>query len=286
MEQRARFGPAGNPDSFYAAGNKASLDMPEWLASQGLNAYEYQVTHGVNVREATARAIGEKAKEFGISLSMHAPYYISLATEDPAIVVNTQKHFIKSLEVAHWMGADRIPFHIGGIGKQSRPVALELAKRRLADVMEEVERQGLTHVYLAAETHGKGNQLGTVAEIIEVCKISKQLIPTVDFAHMYAVAGGGYDKVADYAAVFDVIGEALGDDVSRNLHIHFSHIEFTKAGEKRHWTFKDPYGPPHEPLIEFIASRGYTPRIICESAGTQAEDAKIMQDFYLELLKK
>ena len=31
-----RFGPAGNADSFYAAGFKSSLQAPAWLQSLGL----------------------------------------------------------------------------------------------------------------------------------------------------------------------------------------------------------------------------------------------------------
>ena len=175
--RNALFGPSGNPESFYAAGHKSSLAMPEWLANQGLNAYEYSLTRGVNIGEATARALGEAVERFGIAMSVHAPYYISLATTDEATAANTRNHFLKSLTAARWLGADRIAFHMGGIGKLARPKALELAKQRLTEVLTEADRLGLVGPKLAVETHGKLNQLGTVAEIIEVCKLSSQLIP-------------------------------------------------------------------------------------------------------------
>ena len=85
----ALFGPSGNPESFYAAGHKSSLDMPEWLAGQGLNAYEYSLTRGVNIGEETARALGVAAARCGIAMSVHAPYYISLATLDETTAANT-----------------------------------------------------------------------------------------------------------------------------------------------------------------------------------------------------
>ena len=282
---KALFGPAGNPDSFYASGRKASVDMPEWLAEIGLGAYEYQLTRGVNVGEATARSIGGNARQYGVRMSVHAPYYISLATEEEGTAANTLQHFIKSLEAATWLGADRIAFHMGGIGKLSRRAAMELAKRRMSMVLEEAARRGLEGPKLAAETHGKINQLGTLAEVIEICKLSSQLIPLVDFAHLFAVAGGGYGKPEEYGQVFEQIAEELGEETACSLHIHFSSIEFTKGGEKRHWTFQDDFGPPHQPLIQWIAQHKLKPRIICESSGTQAEDAKTMQDFYLSLLK-
>lgn len=279
----ANFGPAGNPDAFYAAGKKASAEMPEWLAVLGLNAYEYQCSRGVTIKEETASNIGRKAVEFGIKLSIHAPYYISLATEDETIAANTKRHFLKSMRAAKWMGADRVVFHIGG-GKQERSSAMERAKRLFAGVLDEVEKEGLAGVFLAPETMGKQNQLGTLAEVIELCKMSPLVIPAVDFGHLHSVSGGKYTTQQEVEAVFDEIGNQLGSEVAKHLHIHFSRIEFTKAGEKRHWTFDDPYGPPHEPLIEVCVKRGFTPRIICESAGTQAIDAKTMQDLYLSLL--
>ncbi|QDR81058.1 TIM barrel protein [Sporomusa termitida] len=283
----AQFGPAGNPDAFYEAGYKASADMPVWLAGLALQAYEYQCSRGVHVGQATAERVGEQAVLYGVKLSIHAPYYISLATEDETIAGNTLRHFLRSLEVAEWMGADRIVFHIGGPGKGGdRRQAMERAKRLFAQVLDQAERLGLTGPYLLPETMGKQNQLGSLAEVLELCKLSKRVRPAVDFGHLHAVTGGGYLTKQEFAAVFDKIGETLGPEAARNLHIHFSRIEFTKAGERRHWTFADPYGPPHEPLLAVVAEQGYTPRIICESAGTQARDAIAMQDFYQGLLKK
>lgn len=281
----AQFGPAGNPDAFYEAGNKASLQMPAWLAGMKLTAYEYQCSRGVNIKEETARDIGRQAALHGIKLSIHAPYYISLAAEDEKIIANTQNHFLKSLEVARWIGADRIVFHMGGPGKQERKVAMERAKRSFYEVLELVEKNGLTDIYLCPETMGKQNQLGSLAEVLELCTMSQWVRPAVDFGHLHAVTGGHYVTKQEMEQVFDTIGEKLGAEVAKKLHIHFSRIEFTKGGEKRHWTFCDDFGPPHEPLMELCALRGFTPRVICESAGTQAIDAKTMQDLYFSLIK-
>lgn len=279
-----RFGPAGNPDAFYAAGHKASLQMPAWLSGMKLTAYEYQCSRGVNIKEETAREIGSKAAEYDIKLSIHAPYYISLGTDDEKIMINTQNHFLKSLEVARFMGADRIVFHMGGPGKQERSHAMEQVKRSFSAILEQVEKRGLTGIYLCPETMGKQNQLGSLGEVLELCTMSEWVRPAVDFGHLHAVTGGKYNTRQEMETVFDAVGETLGMEAAKNLHIHFSHIEFTKGGEKRHWTFADEFGPPHEPLMELCARRNFTPRVICESAGTQADDAKVMQDLYFSLI--
>lgn len=282
----ALFGTAGNPEAFYASGHKASVEMPSWLAELGLTAYEYQCGRGVNIRQATAASIGSKAQEFGIRMSIHAPYFINLASEEENIIANTQKHFLKALEAAQWMGADRIVFHIGSPGKKERSEAMGRAQKAFAAVLEKAEQNGLTGVYLLPETMGKQNQLGTLAEVLSLCSMSEWVIPAVDFGHLHAVTQGRYTEFIEYENVFDTVGEALGGEIAQNLHIHFSKIEFTKAGERRHWTFDDPYGPPHEYLLELIAKRGYSPRIICESAGTQAKDAKLMQDIYFSMISR
>jgi len=135
---------------------------------------------------------------------------------------------------------------------------------------------------------GKVNQLGTLDEVIEQCRVDRHYVPVVDFGHMNAREIGGYFVTSDdYRRIFDKIALGLGDEVARNLHCHFSKIEFTGAGEKKHLTFADTvYGPEFEPLIEAIVKENLTPRIICESAGTQAEDAKAMKNYYEKLMEE
>lgn len=274
-----RFGPAGNSDSFYAEGLKDSARMPAWLRDRGLNAYEYQCSRGVHVGEATARKIGEQAALAGVSLSIHAPYYINTATEDERIRQNSQKHLVKSLQVARWMGANRVVFHPGGT-KLGRELSLDNARRFLTEFLAETEEY--EDIQLAPETMGKRNQLGSdLDEVLTLCKLSPRVIPAVDFGHYHAVTGGSLRAKADFLAVLDHIGKTLGWEVLRRLHIHFSPIEFTKAGEKRHGTFAEKeLGPSFAPLAEAMVQLGMTPTVICESAGSQAEDALLMKRIF------
>ena len=80
----AIFGPAGNAASFAAAGFHATVDAPAWLAQMGLTAYEYQCGRGVRIGTDTAQKIGQAARDNGIILSLHAPYFINLSTDDDA----------------------------------------------------------------------------------------------------------------------------------------------------------------------------------------------------------
>lgn len=282
----AYFGTAGNPEQFYTDGLKASVDMPKWLLEQGLNAYEYSAGRGVKLKEETAQKIGAKALEYGIKLSVHAPYYINLATFDSEQMEKNVNYFITTVQAAQYMGADRVVFHAGGQGKNERKIAVEQVKKRLAQVLERLVKLDYTTVKLLPETMGKKGQIGTLEEVIDFCKLSPLLEPTVDFGHLHAVAEGAYMTKDEYLRAFDMIGAGLGKDVLQTLHVHFSKIEYTKAGEKKHWTFADDFGPPFEPFIEAVVDYGLTPRVISESAGTQDKDAFVMKEYYEKCCKK
>jgi deoxyribonuclease-4 len=281
-EKDILFGTAGSPANFQAEGFKASADLPGWLRGKGLDAYEYSAGRGVHIKEDTAALLGEAARREDIRLSLHAPYFINLAISDPAQQEKNRRYFTAAAMAARAMGTDRVVFHAGGQGKWPRAAALELTKKNLADVLEELARRGLDGARLLPETMGKKGQIGTLEEVTELCLLCpERLRPAVDFGHLHALTGGRYIDRADYAAAFDYIGERLGQAVLRDLHVHFSRIEFTGAGEKKHWTFADPYGPPFEPMLDVMLQYRLTPRVICESAGTQEVDARAMKEYYL-----
>ena len=280
----AKFGPAGNSDSFYASGHKSTLEAFGWLSEIGLDAYEYQAGSGLRTSDATLAAIGKKAKEHGILMSLHTPYFISLSGIETEKRLKSIDYITQSVKAAELLGADTIVIHSGSAAKISRSEAMNLARDTLERAAEAVDG---TAVKLGLETMGKVNQLGTLDEVIELCKTAKCYAPVVDFGHLNARECGGVFPDADaYKRVFDKIGDALGDEFARNLHCHFSKIEFTGSGEKKHLTFADnDFGPDFEPLAEVIVKYGLAPRIICESDGTMAEDALSMKRACLALDK-
>ncbi len=281
------FGPAGASPSFYAEGHKSSLDMPEWLKKRGLNAFEYQCSRGVNIGEEMAGRLGRAAAERDIIMSIHAPYYVNLSSTDPKIKAKTKMHLLKSLKIARVMDAKKVVFHPGSGSGGDRKEILARAKAFLREILVEVAEEGLSHIKLAPETMGKRNQLGSLEEVLELCELGSGLTPAVDFGHLHALTGGGFLEISSFAAVLDRIEERLGKECLQKLHIHFSPVEFTAAGEKKHRnTLETGYGPYFTPLAQLLVERNLTPTIICESAGRQAEDAMIFRDIYLKLLGK
>ena len=280
----ATFGPGGNSESFKLAGCKSTLQAPAWLSSIGLDSYEYEAGNGLVAGAAMLSAIGLEAKKYNIKMSYHTPYFISLSGVDPEKRLKSINYIEQSINAAHLLGAKTIVVHTGSAAKISRDEAMRLAADTLIKTLEAVDTRGIK---IGLETMGKKNQLGTLDEVLELCRIDSALVPVVDFGHLNARdCGGVFYDVDSYMKVFDIIDRKLGAEIACNLHCHFSKIEWTTAGEKKHLTFEDEiYGPVYEPLMEAIAKNSLTPNIISESAGTQSDDALAMKKCYKEFLK-
>ena len=280
----AKFGPAGNAESFPY---KSSVDAPRWLHELGLDCYEYQCGKGVRVKEDTAVALGRQAQEHGISLSLHAPYFINLANPDPESQEKTIGYITSSCLVADQMGATRVVIHSGALMKRTREEAMNIALPFLKEIVAVCQDQGFGHITLCPETMGKINQLGDLDEVLRLCQVHESLIPCVDFGHLYARSLGKDEGAEAVERMLSRMESELGTDRASRFHSHFSHIEFTpNGGEKCHRTFDDDggYGPAWEPLAQAVAERGWSPTFICESAGTQAEDALTMKKIYQSYL--
>ncbi|MBQ8895829.1 MAG: TIM barrel protein [Clostridia bacterium] len=276
----AKFGPGGNSDAFRAAGLKSTLQAPRFVRELGLEAYEYEAGNGITGSNDMFLAIGMKAREHGIKMSFHAPYFISLSSVEKEKRNNSVEYIRRSAEVSSLLGADTMVVHCGSCAKISRETAMEYASETLEATAIMMQDCGYT-TKVGIETMGKVNQLGTLDEVLRLCKISKCFAPVVDFGHLNARDRGVFYTADDYKRVFDTISAQLGASYAENLHCHFSKIMYTEMGEKKHLTLEDDvYGPQFEPLAEAIVSLGVSPTIICESAGTQSDDAVFMKMTY------
>ena len=282
---KAFFGPGGNSEAFKLAGGKSTLDAPGWISSIGLDAYEYEAGNGISASPAMLLELGDLARRYNIKMSFHTPYFISLSGVEEEKRLKSIRYISDSLNAANLIGAGTIVVHTGSAAKITRHEAMKLAGDTLVKTLNAVDTHGIK---IGLETMGKVNQLGTLDEVLELCRIDSSLVPVVDFGHMNArECGGVFNTKDDYLRVFDRIDRALGSSVAKNLHCHFSKIEWTGAGEKKHLTFADTFfGPEYEPLVEAIVENSLTPTIISESAGTQSDDALAMKKYYEELKRE
>lgn len=274
-----RIGPSGNSIGFYESGKKHTYQAPQWLSEIGLTAYEYSFGRGVHITDETAKLIGDEMKKYDIALSIHAPYYTNFANPDPEMIEKSIGYIVQSLNAMKKMGGDRVIFHPATCGKMLRSDAVSLAKNNVEKLMQALnEGLGFDDYVLCPETMGKLAQIGTVEEIVDFCKLDSHLIPCYDFGHINSYSKGGLKGKDDYRKIIDYTFSELGEEKAKNIHIHFSKIQYGNSGEIRHLTFADEiYGPPYEPLAEIIDEYRMTPVIICESKEVMAEDALIMK---------
>ena len=280
MNDTPRFGTAGLADS-YTVKKFDPAAIAAYTAGFGLTAFEYQCGRGVRLAHDKAAALGAACAERDIALSVHAPYYISMSSLEEDKRLHSIDYLLQSCALVKALGGRRVIFHSGSCGKQSREEALEKALDTMERAVKACDEAGYGDCILCPETMGKVNQLGTLDEVLALCAVDKRITPCIDFGHLNARDLGILKTTADFENIFISIKNALGTDRLKCFHSHFSKIEYSAGGEKKHLTFADEiYGPDFEPLGELIAKRNLSPTIICESAGTQAEDALYMKQCF------
>lgn len=277
----AKFGPAGNSESFAAEGYRKSEDAPAWLAAKGLTAFEYQCGRGVRCGEETALKIGAAARAHGIQMSIHAPYFINLSSEEDERMEKNVGYVLETARLAVPLGATRMVVHCGGQGKLTRERAMRNTHENVKNILRALDEAHLTGCTVCLETMGKKSVLGSAEEVCELVAADDRLLPCIDFGHLNCRTNGGLSTREDVARLFDLMENTIGVERTRTMHAHFSHIEYNAKGEVRHLTFADTvFGPDFLPVAQETAARGYAPTFICESAGTQAEDAVTMMECY------
>lgn len=278
-----RFGPSGNSEAFYQEGFKETAQAPAWLNKKGLNAFEYAFTLGQFLSDKTAEKIVAEGKKYDIEFSVHAPFYINFANNSDTSYENNFKFMFNSIDGLKKLGGRHCVLHIGSQMKMTREEAFANIKKNFNEFLREFERQE-TGVFLCPEAMGKYTQMGTVDEIYEICTWSDWVIPTLDFGHINCVMQGALKTKDDFKAILEKGINKIGYEKMKDVHIHFSKIMYGAKGEIKHLTFDDDvYGPEPLPFLEAVYELKLEPVIITESAGTQARDAQIMHDLYLNL---
>ena len=178
------FGPGGNSESW--GKRKFPEQLPEYLAGLGLNGYEIECGRGVRLSEKTPALLPGLAKEHGIYVTLHAPYFISLSSVEEETRLKSVEYILQSAQAAHSVGARKIVVHSGSCSKMTREQATELAKDTLRLAQQRLDSDGLSEIIICPETMGKVNQLGTLEEVLELCAVDERFLPTVDFGHLYA----------------------------------------------------------------------------------------------------
>jgi deoxyribonuclease-4 len=285
MAERTRFGPAGVPPMFRLLGTDLP-DVPRLLREEGLDALEYEAVRWGPKPQITrehAEKLGVAAKENDVQLSLHGSYYINLSGKRE-IVEASKRRLIASATAADWMGAYVMVFHTGFHGRFEKDFAFKTCLNALKEVRTEMRSLGL-HVKLGPETMGRKFQVGSLDEILTLCQEIEGTQLVVDWAHLHALHQGALKKSEDFREIAEKVEEKLGSEAMRSMHCHFSKIEFTAQGEKKHHTLdEERFGPDFHLLSEVIVDFKMHPTMICESPNLDV-DARKMKETLKEVLE-
>ncbi len=255
-----------------------TADVPKLLHEEGLDAFEYQASRWgpkPQIKQEDAKKLGEESRKNDVKLSMHGSYFINLSGKKE-VVEASKRRLIACARGGDWMGAYVVVFHTGFYGKFEKDYAFKTCLSALKEVSAEIKTLGLK-VKLGPETMGRKFQVGTLDEILTINQEVEGTQLVIDWGHLHALHLGTLNKVEDFRAIAEKVEQKLGTQALRSIHCHFSKIEFSSQGEKRHHTLdEERYGPEFRMLAEVIVEFGMHPTIICESPILDV-DARKMQ---------
>ena len=247
-----KIGPAGS-------GGLGNLKGIQKVARMKLDCMEVEFTYGVRMSMDEAREVGALAKEKGIVLSVHAPYYINLASDEKEKVVASKKRILDSCDRAHVLGARHVVFHAGFYQKKTAAQTYRLIKKAILEIQRNITRNRWK-VKLCPEITGKPSQFGSLEELLKLMQDTGCGI-CVDFAHLYARQQGEID----YTQVIKKL--------PKSFHAHFSGIAFGEKGERKHLNTTQKF---FEPLAEALIKSKANVTLINESPQPY-KDAAMMK---------
>jgi deoxyribonuclease-4 len=263
--------------------------VPEYLRAKNLDSFEYEMVRWgprPQIKQETAEELGKNAVEHDIWLTAHGSYFINLTSANEEHREASKKRLLACVQGASWMGAHIVVFHPGSYAGRPPKQVFETCAKAMEEVADQMRSMGITKVHLAPEMMGKSAQFGTVQEVLALCERVDLTEPNVDWAHLHARERGRFKTIENVGEVMDEIEKRLGMEALRNLHCHYSHIEFTDKGERRHHNVdRAEYGPDFGFLAKLIVERDLRPVIACETPNLDI-DAQKLRDMVMQELKR
>jgi deoxyribonuclease IV len=242
-----------------------------------LDCLEVEFVHGVRIKQEKAEAVGALARELGVDLTCHGPYYINLNAQEKEKKEASIRRVLETVRAGHWLGARSVTFHAGFFMGQERGAVYRVIRDELKGIALIAEQEGLK-VRISPELTGKESQFGSLEELLGVAREIKGLHLCVDFAHFHARTGGAQNTYPEFCATLGAIEKALGRGELDRLHIHVAGINYTAKGERNHLKLKESdleYGALLKALKDFKVG-GW---VVCESPNLE-EDARLLKDTY------
>lgn len=274
--EKLLFGPAGVPLSAKALSTTAGIER---VVELGLGCMELEFVQGVKMSEANALIVGKLAKEKGIALSAHAPYFINLNAKEPEKIIASQKRILQTARIAHLCGARSIVFHAAFYLGDAPTEVYSKVKKYLQEIVSELRAEN-NRVWIRPETTGKNSQFGTLDEVIKLTAEIDGVAPCLDFAHGHARTGK-FNSYEEFGEILKQVERELGRQSLDDIHIHVSGIAYGKHGESKHLNLKES-DFNYVDFIRALVDYRVKGLVIAESPNLE-EDALLLQETYYSI---
>ncbi len=269
-----KFFTAGVPISSKSGSTEDGLIRVKEL---GLDGMELEFVRGVKMGEDKAKRVKVIVEKNGLSLSVHAPYWINLNAKEKDKLSASIERIYQSAKIGYMAGAKNVCFHPAYYLDDNPKDVHKRVLGILKDLSERLKSEGI-FVILRPETTGKPTQYGSLEELLELSAEIEGVLPCVDFAHLHARNGGKFNTKEEFVWVLEKIKEYIGESGLKNMHIHMSGIAYSSKGEKHHLNLEESdlnWKDILETLYEFKAD-GF---IVSESPNIEG-DALLMKNYW------
>jgi deoxyribonuclease-4 len=262
---RVRVGPGGIPSRESA---ETALVL---LTQHGYDACEIDFGDGFWMDWDYARRLGVLARDMRVALSLHAP----LAAFLGHAAHGGRKHHMAIGMLDHSAGiavacdAAPVVIHPGFLLGRKREEAIDAVVAQLAELRERLTAKDRA-VPFGIEVMGRVQELGSLDDVLAICRRLEWVRPVLDFAHMHATSDGGVTSTNAFTSALSAADAVLAPGLP--FHIHFSDVSFANRNEKAHV----PYGQGTlraEPLAQALAGFERPATVIAESPDEASNQA-------------
>jgi deoxyribonuclease-4 len=296
-----KFGVAGYPpaysDTIY---KKDRLKVFQWLKEIGIDAFEAQMTYGPRTLPENCRLINQLSKDFDIKVSVHASYFIVFTSSEKQKIQQSIDTLKRTYELADLMGSDTIVLHPGPLYGEDPDEPLNRIKDNLSNYFNNA---GKSQIGLFLETAGKRGQLGSVGEIVDICKEIEGCYPCIDFGHVHARTGGTLNEDDAIDRLFKNMTDIGTFSNFDRIHFHYTPIHYGPKGEIKHKAIEDVYEnesqlsfgfdaptnnfyhPRYNRIVENLILKNLDCTVISETHDSQERGAIAMKNHYKKIIE-
>ncbi|MBD3226740.1 MAG: TIM barrel protein [Candidatus Lokiarchaeota archaeon] len=222
----------------------------------------------------TIQKLNSISKKYNIKVSVHAPYYINLASQRNRIIALSLKHILKSLRIAS-VFENYLVVHAGFYSDINRKKSIKRVKNNLKLLLNKLrEEKNLKIKYVALETPGRFSAIGSIQELLEICGVVGCSI-CIDWAHLYAKNPSNISRNS-IIKIIDQIEKKI--EVER-WHMHISGIKRNNKGEVKHCAFIKSFFPV-DIVVNILKEVGIKGNLICESPKRLNKDTNYLIEIY------